>query len=506
MNFKKDDSKKKIRANHFDTMMYGKVPPQAKELEEAILGAIMLEKDAFDEVVAVLKPHAFYVDANQRIFKAMQALAKKNMPIDLLTVVEELKNGEELDAVGGPYYVTKLTNTVVSSANIVAHSRIVMQKYIQREMIRISGEIVGDAYEDSTDVFELLQQAEEKVKEINFEIDETRTTSVANVAKKVIEAFEDRAHYGQKNEINPNDVFTGIPEWDRINGPLFPGLYVIAGRPGMGKGVHMTECLCRMGENYPVGCINGEMTNEQLLVRIGCNKLGLDNFLWKKPANQITDEDKKNVYAAMQEAVNLKLFLDDGRYIDRVANRIKRWVERDGVKCVFVDFLTILKVPADVERYLTDTQKVNYIIDVLTNLAKRIKVPIILYVQMNRENLKRTGSHEPTLSDLKQSGAIEEYAFQVSGLHRPEYYDPDAITDEFGESTKGLLYQIILKHRDGLLGKIKYKASLNMSKLEDWDENIVPGWKPPPAKVFDFTVTKGSKFNKEDDFDDDAPF
>lgn len=491
----KDDNKKKKRSVSFDmgNMMFGKVPPQAKELEEAVLGAIMLEKSAYDEVASVLKPHIFYVDAHQRIFKAMQALAKKNMPIDLLTVVEELKTTEELDMVGGPYYVTRLTNAVVSSANIVAHSRIVMQKWIQREMIRISGEIIGDAYEDSVDIFELLQQAEERVKEVNFEIDETRTTSVANVAKNVIERFEKRAYYGQKNEPNPNDVFTGIPEWDRINGPMFPGLYVICGRPGMGKGVHMTELLCRMGKNHPVGCINGEMTNEQLLVRIGCNLLNLDNFLWKKPPNQITEEDKKNVYLAMQEAINLKLFIDDGRYIDRIANRIKRWVERDGVKAVLADFLTIFKVPESVERYLTDTQKVNYIIDVFTNLAKKLKIPIILYVQMNRENLKRTGSHEPTLSDLKQSGAIEEYAFQVSGLHRPEYYDPDAITDEFGESTKGLMYQIILKHRDGLLGKIKYKALLNSSKLEDWDENLVPGWKPPMGNwkpVVDFTEPK----------------
>lgn len=499
----KDDNKKRRRPiDDLGTMMYGKVPPQAKELEEAVLGAIMLEKSAYDEVEAVIKPYMFYVDANQRIFKAMQVLAKKNMPIDLLTVVEELKVSEELDAVGGPYYVTKLTNAVVSSANIVAHSRIVMQKYIQREMIRISGEIVGDAYEDSTDVFELLQQAEEKVKEINFEIDETRTTSVANVAKNVIERFEERAFYGQKNEPNPNDIFTGIPEWDRINGPMFPGLYIICGRPGMGKGVHMTEVLCRMGKNHPVGCINGEMTNEQLLVRLGCNLLGLDNFLWKKPANQITDEDKKNVYAAMQEAVNLKLYIDDGKYIDRIANRIKRWVERDGVKAVLADFLTMFKVPDGLERYLTDTQKVNYIIDVFTSLAKKLGIPIILYVQMNRENLKRTGSHEPTLSDLKQSGAIEEYAFQVCGLHRPEYYDPDAITDEFGESTRGLMYQIILKHRDGLLGKIKFKALLNQSKLEDWDENVVPGWKPPTTgnwKPVDFTEPKTSA-------DEEAPF
>ncbi|HVE60705.1 MAG TPA: DnaB-like helicase N-terminal domain-containing protein, partial [Chitinophagaceae bacterium] len=144
---------RKIRRNaplDISTMVYGKVPPQAKELEEAVLGAIMLEKGAFDTVVEILKPECFYVDSHQRIFNAMQSLANKSQPIDILTVVEELRFKEELDVVGGPYYVTKLTNAVVSSANIEHHSRIVLQKFIQRELIRISGEIIGEAYEDST--------------------------------------------------------------------------------------------------------------------------------------------------------------------------------------------------------------------------------------------------------------------------------------------------------------------------------------------------------------------
>jgi len=144
-------------------MVYGKVPPQAKDLEEAVLGAIMLEKNAFDTVAEILKPECFYVEGHQRIFRCMQNLAQKSQPIDILTVVEELRSREELEMIGGAYYVTKLTNTVVSSANIETHSRIVLQKFIQRELIRISGEIIGDAYEDSTDVFDLLDDAESKL-------------------------------------------------------------------------------------------------------------------------------------------------------------------------------------------------------------------------------------------------------------------------------------------------------------------------------------------------------
>jgi len=164
-NLNKDRERKSRRSRgsiDLSTMVYGKVPPQAKDLEEAVLGAIMLEKSAFDTVVEILKPECFYVDAHQRIYRAMQSLQQKNQPIDILTVVEELKSREELEMVGGPYYVTRLTNAVVSSANIEAHSRIILQKFIQRELIRISGEIIADSYEDSTDVFDLLDEKKKK--------------------------------------------------------------------------------------------------------------------------------------------------------------------------------------------------------------------------------------------------------------------------------------------------------------------------------------------------------
>src|ERR1043165_3280706 len=162
-NLNKDRKLRRKPSRDLSTMVYGKVPPQAKELEEAVLGAVMLEKSAFDTVIEILQPECFYVDAHQRIYKVFKSLADNHMPIDILTVVEELKRKEELDMVGGPYYITKLTNSVVSTANIEAHARIVLQKFIQRELIRLSGEIIGDAYEDSTDVFDLLDDAEEKM-------------------------------------------------------------------------------------------------------------------------------------------------------------------------------------------------------------------------------------------------------------------------------------------------------------------------------------------------------
>src|SRR5689334_2823836 len=196
-NLNKDRKQRRKSSLDLGTMVYGKVPPQAKDLEEAVLGAIMLEKNAFDVVAEILKPECFYVEAHQRIYKAMQSLVQKSQPVDILTVVEELKSREELEMVGGPYYVTKLTNAVVSSANIDAHCRIILQKFIQRELIRISGEIIGDAYEDSTDVFDLLDEAESKLFEITNNHLRKNFDTIDSVLVKTIQRIEDLRH---KNE------------------------------------------------------------------------------------------------------------------------------------------------------------------------------------------------------------------------------------------------------------------------------------------------------------------
>jgi len=272
-----------------------------------------------------------------------------------------------------------------------------------------------------------------------------------------------------KNNIVDEDlIYTGFEEWDKINGSLFPGVYIVAGRPGMGKGVHLTEMACRMGVKHEIGIINGEMTDEQLLTRIGCNLLDVDNFLFKKNPKYITEKEQELVAEAMNETLKLKLHIENNRYINKIENKIKYWIDKYGIKCVLADFLSLFKVPKELERYFTDKQKIDYCLEKFVALAKDYKIPIILYVQMNREILGRHGSKEPNLGDLKNSGSIEELAFQVSFLHRPEYYDANALTDEMGEDTKGLMYQIIAKHRDGELARLKYKAVLKSSKLEDW--------------------------------------
>ena len=463
-------NKKNIDIN-FDN--FGKVPPQARELEEAVLGALMIEKNAYDLLIDInLKPEYFYIDANQRIYSAIVEMNKKCLVVDLLTVVEQLKNTGELDICGGAFYLTKLTNKVVSTASIKQHAIIILDKYIQRELIRISNQTTIDVFNNDVDVHKLIDKLNEQSYQLTNILNNLSPVSITDVGMNIINKIRLKSHNAKNGIKNKKEIFTGIREWDNVNGALFPAVYTIAGRPAMGKGIHLTELICRMGKNYKIGVVNGEMTNEQLLVRIGCNLLSIDNELWKKDPLTITDTDIDNVELAMNEAINLKLFLTDEKEISKIVNKIKIWVRKDEVKCVLIDFLNIINVDEEKSKYWNDTQILNYVMGQLADAAKKIEVPIILYVQMNREILKRHGAKEPNMGDLKGSGKIDELSYQISFLHRPEYYDPNETVDEFGESTKGLMYQIIAKHREGVTKKLKLKAIMQCSQLRDWDENI----------------------------------
>jgi replicative DNA helicase len=282
-NLGKDRKPRRKPAIDMNNMMFGKVPPQSKELEEAVLGAIMLEKSAFDVVIEILKAECFYVEANQRIFKAMMSLAGKSMPIDLLTVVEELKVKEELELVGGPYYVSKLTNAVVSSANIEAHARIVLQKFIQRELIRISGEIIGDAYEDSTDVFDLLDDAEGKLFEITNSHLRKNFDDINTVLVKTIARIEDM----RNRDEDITGVPSGFPSLDKLTYGWQPtDLIVLAARPSVGKTAFALN-LCRTAALHPtkptaVAFFSLEMSAGQLVQRI----LSAESEIWLEKINR----------------------------------------------------------------------------------------------------------------------------------------------------------------------------------------------------------------------------
>ena len=511
------DRKNRRKVNpELNTLVYGKIPPQSKELEEAVLGAIMLEKAAFDTVVELLKPECFYVDAHQRIYKAMQGLAAKNSPIDLLTVVEELRSREELDIIGGPYFVTKLTNFVVSSANIETHCRIVLQKFIQRELIRISGEIIGDAYEDSTDVFDLLDDAETKLFEITNNHLRQNYNSIDKVLVKTIERIEDM----RNRQEDVTGVPSGFTSLDRITyGWQKSDLVILAARPSVGK----TAFALNLARNAalhptkptPVAFFSLEMSAGQLVQRI----LSAESEIWleKIARGKMEDHEMQQLYKkGIQRLSTAPIFIDDSAALNIFELRAKcrRLVQKHKVGLVVIDYLQLMSGTGE-NRNSNREQEISTISRNLKGLAKELDIPIVALSQLSREVEKRKeGNKMPQLSDLRESGAIEQDADLVMFLYRPEYYEMN--TNEFGDSTKGETHVRIAKHRNGTLETIKLKALLHIQKFMDSDDG--PGmpsmpsgggnWKPisdnEGPKLY---IQKGSKMNDLPFSDDeDAPF
>jgi replicative DNA helicase len=514
-NLNKDRKLRRKPSIDMGSMVYGKLPPQAKDLEEAVLGAIMLEKSAFDTVVEILKPECFYVDAHQRIFKAMQGLAQKSQPIDILTVVEELRSRVELEAVGGPYLVTKLTNAVVSAANIEAHSRIILQKFIQRELIRISGEIIGDAYEDSTDVFDLLDDAESKLFEITNNHLRKNFDSIDTVLVKTIQRIEDLRN---KNE-DLTGVPTGFASLDHVTyGWQSTDLIVLAARPSVGK----TAFALNLARNAalhptkptPVVFFSLEMSSSQLVQRI----LSAESEIWlaKIARGKLEEHEMKQLYAkGIQRLAQAPIFIDDTAALNIFELRAKcrRLKNKHNIGLIIVDYLQLMSGTGE-NRNGNREQEISRISRDLKGLAKELQVPIIALSQLSREVEKRKeGNKMPQLSDLRESGAIEQDADMVMFLYRPEYYDITA--NEFGETNKGETHLRIAKHRNGSLENIKLRALLHIQKFIDDNGGdfgsigLPPGsWKPVQndeggAKLY---IQAGSKMNDLPVDEEESPF
>lgn len=452
----------------FSSLIYGRIPPSAVELERNVLGCILVEHKLVIDGKSLLIVDDFYKNEHQLIFKSICDVSEY-AAVDIDLVIENLRENGKLDEVGGVYYVIGLINDVTQTLNFKKYCLIIKQKSISRKLIQLSGVILSKSYDDTEDVFDVLDEAQMLLKNINIEISDMKVTKLEGIAMSIIEKFDTKVYNAKNDIVDENEIYTHFHEWDKINGSLFNGLYVVAGRPAMGKGVHLTELACRMGKHYDIGIINGEMSNEQLLKRIGCNLLDIDNFLWKKDPKIVTEDEQELLKLAMNETLNLKLHISTDRYIEKIANKIRLWVEKYNIKCVLADFLTLFKVNDELSKYFTDKQRVDYILNVFVDLCKELKIPIILYVQMNREILGRHGTKEPNMGDLKSSGSIEELAYQVSFLHRPEYYEPNNTTDEFGNDLKGLCYQIIAKHRDGETARLMLKARLQCSQMKEWN-------------------------------------
>ncbi len=523
VNQNKDRRARRKSSLDLSTMVYGKIPPQARDLEEAVLGAIMLEKSAFDTIIEILKPECFYVDAHQEIFKSFQNLAQKSLPIDMLTVVEELKTLGKLDEIGGPYYITKLTNAVVSTANIEAHSRIILQKFIQRELIRISGEIIGDAYEDSTDVFDLLDDSETKMFNITNNYLKKNYEDIGNALAKTINRIDELRT--KKEDIS--GVPSGFPSLDRVTYGWQPtDLIILAARPSVGKTAFALN-LARNAALHPVkptgvGIFSLEMSASQLVQRILSAESEI--MLEKIARGKLEEYEYQQLHTkGIKKLEQAPIFIDDTAALNIFEFRAKarRLVNKHNVGLIIIDYLQLMSGTSD--RGANREQEISNISRNLKALAKELGIPIIALSQLSRAVETRKESKMPQLSDLRESGAIEQDADMVMFIYRPEYYETYA--NENGESTRGETHIKIAKHRNGSLENIKLRALLHIQKFEEWDNDSGPSfnpgngggnWKPlgpspsqpqggdNNARLF---IQKGSKMNEFDEgFEEENPF
>ncbi|MCK9204147.1 MAG: replicative DNA helicase, partial [Bacteroidales bacterium] len=441
---------------------HGKIPPQATDLEETVLGAMMLENDRLAEVIEVLKPEVFYKETHQMIYSAIQRLFSQNEPVDILTVTEALRKAGELEIVGGPFYITMLTNRVASAANIEFHSRIILQKYIQRELIRVSSGIIKDAYEDTTDVFDLLDRAENGLFAISeSSIGKSYMDMQAIIKQAIKEIVAGRQHEGQLRGVG-----SGFTELDRVtSGWQKSDLIIVASRPGMGK----TALALTMARNAavdfkkPVAVFSLEMSSIQLVTRLISSETEIPQEKLRR--GTMEDHEWTQLNTRISTLVDAPLFIDDTAALSIFDLRAKcrRLKAHHDVQMIIVDYLQLMQGNQDTKG--NREQEISSISRALKSLAKELNVPVIALSQLSRASEKRATGAKPILSDLRESGSIEQDADMVLFIYRPEYYKIDV--DETGESTSGIAEVSIAKNRNGPLKDIRLRFISKYAKFVD---------------------------------------
>lgn len=449
----------------------GKIPPQAIDLEEAVLGAMMIDKKGVDDVIDILNPEAFYKDAHKYIFEAILKLFENSEPVDLLTVSSQLKKDARLDLVGGDFYLISLTQRVASSAHIEFHARIILQKYIQRSLIKISNEIIEASYDDTQDVFDLLDSAESKLYEVtqgNVKQSTETAQSLVIQARKKIE------------EISNKEGLSGIPSGfdkvDKLTSGWQPSdLIIVAARPGMGK-TALTLSMARnmaVNHNIPVAFFSLEMSSVQLITRLISSETGLSSE--KLRTGKLEKHEWEQLNVKVKSLENAPLFIDDTPSLSIFDLRAKarRLSSQYGIKLVIIDYLQLMTAGGS-HKGGNREQEISSISRNLKALAKELNVPVIALSQLSRAVETRGGSKRPLLSDLRESGAIEQDADIVSFIYRPEYYKIDEWDDDERSPTEGQAEFIVAKHRNGGLGNIRLKFIGHLGKFDNLDDFDTP--------------------------------
>jgi replicative DNA helicase len=476
---------------------------------------MMIDKKGVDEVIDILQPDAFYKEAHKHIFEAIVQLFTDTQPIDLLTVSAQLKKNAKLDLVGGDFYLIQLTQKISSSAHIEFHSRIILQKFIQRSLIKISSEIIEESYDETTDVFDLLDKAESKLYEVtqgNIKRSSETAQSLVIQAKKRIEEIA--------NKEGLSGVATGFEKLDKVTSGWQPSdLIIIAARPGMGKTAFVLSMARNMAIDYnqPVAVFSLEMSSVQLITRLISSETGLSSE--KLRTGKLEKHEWEQLSVKVKNLEKAPLYIDDTPSLSIFDLRAKarRLSSQHGIKLIIVDYLQLMTAGGGGKGGSGNReQEISTISRNLKALAKELSVPVIALSQLSRAVETRGSSKRPLLSDLRESGAIEQDADIVSFIYRPEYYKIDEWDDEERSPTEGQAEFIIAKHRNGSLENIRLKFIGNLGKFDNLDD-FTSGYNDLPSRMnSDETsfITKnlpsaneafGSNMNDPDD-DSDVPF
>ena len=469
--------RKTVRNNDQDQLaQLGRLQPQAIDAEKAVLGACLIEQDAFGTVSDFLKPHSFYESKHQVIFQAIQSLAASNSPVDLITVVQQLQKSGDLENAGGPAYIADLSRSMLSAAHLEYHARIVAQKALARDLIIYTSSIQKQAFDETQDIEQLMQDAEGKLFELsksNLKKDFTQIDPVISEAYELLKKAAART-----------DGMSGLPSgFDRLDamtsGWQNSDLIIIAARPAMGKTAFVLSMARNMAvdRKIPVAMFSLEMSNVQLVNRLLVNVCEISGE--KIKSGQLAPYEWKQLDERMNELFGAPFYIDDTPSLSvfELRTKARRLVRDFGVQMIIIDYLQLMN--ASGMSYGSRQEEVSTISRSLKGLAKELNIPIIALSQLNRSVEQRTSSDpnspdskRPQLSDLRESGAIEQDADMVCFIHRPEYYK--IYKDSYGNDTKGIAEIIIAKHRNGAVGDVRLRFRSEFARFLNLDDNMPP--------------------------------
>lgn len=446
----KSTTRSRRQQNQIDTSL-GHMPPQSVEIEKRVLGALMIDVDAFTVVSEILRPETFYDPRHQKIFKAIQQLNVRELPVDMVTVIEELKQEGTHDEVGAPNYIIDLSASTVSSANIEYHARILAQKFVARQLINYASTIEGKAFDESSDIDELMQEAEGSLFELSQKNMRQDYTQIAPV---VLQA-KDLLLKASQHEGGLTGVPTGYYKLDDItSGWQASDLIILAGRPAMGKTSFALSLAKNISVDYnvPVAFFSLEMNNVQLVNRLISNVCEIAGG--KILSGKLSDDEWQRFDARIDNLSNAPIYVDDtpGLSVFELRTKARRLVREKGVKMIMIDYLQLMN--ANGMNFNSRQEEVSMISRSLKGLAKELDIPVLALSQLSRAVEQRPGTDGkvPQLSDLRESGAIEQDADMVLFVHRPEYYH--ILQDEQGNDLHGMAQIIIAKHRKGSTGNV----------------------------------------------------